>query len=69
MKSFKYYVNLDTAEDKLRILLKTYRFGTVANVLARVPSFQEYELANGDIRPASAVTAVGEHGVAVEAHR
>lgn len=69
VKSFKYYVNLDTAEDKLRILLKTYRFGTVANVLARVPSFQEYELANGDIRPASAVTAVGEHGVTVEAHR
>ena len=28
MKGFKYYVNIATTEEKLRTLLKTYRFGT-----------------------------------------
>jgi polysaccharide deacetylase family protein (PEP-CTERM system associated) len=56
LKSFKYYVNIDTAEDKLRWLLRTYRFGTVSEVLATIPTFDEYQLVNGDIVSLSGVS-------------
>lgn len=42
LKSFKYYVGLKGCEDKLRSLLRTYRFGTVSEALRNFdPVFQE----------------------------
>ena len=52
MKGFKYYVNIHTTEEKLRMMLKTYRFGTVSDTIAQVKSFPSYQLLNGDIIPA-----------------
>ncbi len=49
LQSFKSYVNTQTTEDKLRQLLRSYRFGTVADALAQIKSYPEYELLNGDI--------------------
>lgn len=57
IKSFKYYVNIDTAEEKLRTLLKTYKFGTVADVLATIDTYDEYQLVNGDIVPCANLAA------------
>lgn len=57
MKSFKYYVNMDTTEDKLRAMLKSYCFGTVADALANVTNYDEYEMVDGDIVPVREVVA------------
>jgi hypothetical protein len=32
-------------------MLKSYRFGTVADALAQIPSYDEYEMVDGDIVP------------------
>ena len=57
LKSFKYYVNIDTAEDKLRWLLKTYKFGTVSEALSTIDTLAEYQLVNDDIVPLTSVAA------------
>ncbi|MGA3052945.1 MAG: polysaccharide deacetylase family protein [Candidatus Korobacteraceae bacterium] len=51
LKGFKYYVNIASTEEKLRTLLKTYRFGTVTDTLAGVQSLPDYQLVDGDIVP------------------
>jgi polysaccharide deacetylase family protein (PEP-CTERM system associated) len=51
LQSFKCYVNTKTTEDKLRQLLKSYRFGTVADALAQIKSYAEYDSVNDDIVP------------------
>ena len=60
LKSFKYYINIDTAEDKLRTLLREYRFGTVAESLAQIRNLPECELADGKILPRP--SAVSQRG-------
>jgi hypothetical protein len=50
-KYFKYYVGIKGCEGKLREVLRTFRFTTVAEVLSHVRHWPEYELAGGDIRP------------------
>lgn len=47
IKSFKYYVGLDTCEAKLRRMLGRYRFGTVPQVLAAHP-VRETRVLRGD---------------------
>ena len=42
---------MDTTEDKLRAMLKSYRFGTVADALAAVTHYDEYEMVDDDIVP------------------
>ncbi len=64
MKSFKYYVNMDTTEDKLRAMLKTYRFGTVADALAHVKHYDEYQMVDGDIVPMRDVVPRSSRGFA-----
>jgi polysaccharide deacetylase family protein (PEP-CTERM system associated) len=54
-KYFKYYVGIKGCEAKLRSVLNTYRFTTIAEVIASVRRWPEYELADGDIRPVGAV--------------
>jgi hypothetical protein len=49
-KYFKYYVNIAATLDKLRELLRTFHFTTVANVVASVRHWPEYELSGIDIR-------------------
>ena len=51
MKSFKYYVNMESTQDKLRAMLQSYRFGTVADALANVKHYDEYTMVDGDIVP------------------
>jgi len=51
LKRFKYYVGLASTEPKLRKLLQTYRFTTIAEVLEQVTVWPEYELAGQDVRP------------------
>jgi len=53
LKSFKYYVNLASTEGKLREMLQTFRFTTIAETLESVESWPRYELADGEIRPAT----------------
>jgi len=48
-KRFKYYVGLKQCENKLRHLLKIYRFATVSNVLSNYNSFLVRYLRNGNI--------------------
>lgn len=50
LKYFKYYVNLSSTMRKLRQLLLTYHFTTIADVVASVRRWPEYELVDGDIR-------------------
>ncbi|MBX3402729.1 MAG: polysaccharide deacetylase family protein [Phycisphaeraceae bacterium] len=52
-KYFKYYVGIKGCEGKLRSVLNTYRFTTIAEVIASVRRWPEYELVGGDIRPAA----------------
>ena len=52
-KSFKYYVGIRTAEEKLRRCLRAYRFTTIAEVVKSVTRWPEYEWIDGDIRPAA----------------
>ena len=66
IKSFKYYVNIDTAEEKLRTLLKTYKFGTVADVLAKIDTYDEYQLVDGDIVPCGNRSATSTNLAAVQ---
>ncbi len=55
LKYFKYYVNLAATLDKLRDLLNTFHFTTIAEVLETVNHWPEYDLVNGEInRRASA---------------
>lgn len=68
VKSFKYYVNIDIAEEKLRWLLKTYKFGTVADVLSTIDTFDEYQLINGDIVPLTSVAASHAGDLAAPVH-
>lgn len=67
LKSFKYYVNIDTAEDKLRTLLREYRFGTVAESLAQIRNLDECELVNGEIVPRPAASHARASNVAAKA--
>jgi len=68
LKSFKYYVNIATAEEKLRWLLKTYRFGTVADVLSTIDKFDEYQLVNGNVIPLTNVPVTHAPDLAAQAH-
>jgi len=63
-RRFKYYVNMETTEAKLRQMLQSYRFGTVADALAQVKHFDEYEMADGDIVPVREAAAHGSADVA-----
>ena len=67
MKGFKYYVNIATTEEKLRTLLKTYRFGTVTDTLAGVQSLPDYQLVDGDIVPMGARVPPGADRLAQRA--
>jgi len=60
LKSFKYYVNLDTTLAKLRRQLQRRRFTTIAETLAAVRDWPEYELAGSDVRPAGALACAPE---------
>ena len=51
-KYFKYYVGIKGCEAKLRETLRTFKFTTVEEVLRHVKHWPEYELRDGDIRPA-----------------
>jgi hypothetical protein len=53
-KSFKYYVNMTTTQPKLRNLLENFRFSTVAETLATVKHWPEYNYVDGDILAAKA---------------
>lgn len=44
VKYFRYYINLGTTRRKLAAMLRTFRFGTVREVLAAVPCKQRYSL-------------------------
>ncbi len=57
LKSFKYYVNLAKTESKLRRVLETCRFSTIADVVASVTGWPEYALVDGDIVRQSTVAA------------
>jgi polysaccharide deacetylase family protein (PEP-CTERM system associated) len=59
LTSFRYYVNVAGTLDRLRELLRTYRFTTVAEVLRGVARWPEYELAGSDIVPAATSVPVG----------
>lgn len=48
-KYFKYYVNLAATLDKLRELLHTFRFTTIAEVVTGIRNWPEYEMIDGDI--------------------
>ena len=50
-KYFKYYVGIGRAQEKLRRILRTYRFTTVSEVIRSIDSLAEFELVDGDIRP------------------
>ncbi|MCC6321841.1 MAG: polysaccharide deacetylase family protein [Phycisphaerales bacterium] len=52
-KYFKYYVGIKGCEEKLRQSLRTFKFTTIAEVLASVKHWPEYELIHGDIKPAT----------------
>ena len=67
MKGFKYYVNIATTEEKLRTLLKTYRFGTVTDTLAGVRSLPDHQLVDGDIVPMGARVPPGADRLAQRA--
>ena len=58
-KYFKYYVGIKGCEGKLREVLKSFKFTTIAEVLAGVKSWPEYELRDGDIRPSVQREQVG----------
>ncbi len=53
-KYFKYYIGIRGCEEKLRQTLRAFRFTTIAEVLASVKHWPEYELIDGDIRPRGA---------------
>jgi polysaccharide deacetylase family protein (PEP-CTERM system associated) len=55
LKSFKYYVNMTSTEPKLRRMLDTFRFSTVAETIATVKHWPEYNYVDGDIIAAEAV--------------
>ena len=48
-KYFKYYVGLDSCEDKLRHILNTFEFTTVANVVAQLGELPAYRLQGNEI--------------------
>jgi len=48
-KRIKYYVGLNSTVEKLRGLLRRYRFGTVSEVLREVKQFPQYSLVDNDI--------------------
>lgn len=50
LKYFKYYVNLSATLGKLRELLRTFRFTTIAEVVGSIQRWEAYELVDGDIR-------------------
>jgi len=49
-KYFKYYVGIDSTMEKLRSLLRRYRFTTVSETLSSIDTFPEYEIADDEIR-------------------
>lgn len=61
-KYFKYYVNIAGCEDKLRELLKTFRFTTVSEVVANVRRWPEHRLVGGDIETCDAPAPVARAG-------
>ncbi len=60
-KRFKYYVNLDKTEEKLRRILKTFKFTTIAGVVPTVRNWPEYELSDAGILPASESRRIPAH--------
>lgn len=49
IKYVKYYVGINSVENKLRLLLKTYRFAGVSETLEKISFFPNYRLINGEI--------------------
>ena len=56
LKYFKYYVNLKSTEGKLRNILQSFRFTTIAEVAASITRWPEYQLTNDEIKPVAPLT-------------